>query len=92
MPLRNQRQVRPNPSKYGQSSRRYEWFSIGRNKDFLEDNYFVAPTPPPGGGGNIKVEISGSYAVKPVKWHDGVGWVTKPLKFHNGTTWVATTN
>jgi len=92
MGLRDQRTVRPNPARSGQSSFRYEWFNIGPKKDFLTDNYFVAPGPPPVGGGNIKVEISGSYQVKPVKWHDGVGWVTKPVKWHNGTTWVATTN
>jgi len=89
MGLRDQRIIRPNPAKSGQYASRYEWFNIGRNKDFLTDNYFVAPAA---GGGNIKVEISGSYQVKPVKFHDGVGWVTKPLKWHNGTAWVATTN
>jgi len=91
MGLRDDRSIRPNPSFFGDPTYRDEWFSLGRNKDFVENNYFFT-APPPSGGGNIKVEIGLAYQVKPVKWHDGVGWVTKPVKWHNGTSWVATTN
>lgn len=91
MALNPQRTVRPNPAKLGQARLRYAWPTPGTNRNYLEDNYFEA-APPPAGGGNIKVELSLAYQVKPVKWHDGVGWLIKPLKWHNGSAWVPTTN
>lgn len=91
MSLRDQRSIRPNPAILNDPRFRDSWFTPGANRTYLTDNYFEA-APPPAGGGNIKVEISAAYQVKPVKWHDGVSWLTKPLKWHNGSAWVPTTN
>jgi len=90
MGFRDKRDILPVPASFGNPNFRDEWLTPGPKRAYLEDNYFFELII--SGGGNIKVEISGAYQVKPVKWHDGVGWVTKPVKWHNGTSWVATTN
>ena len=40
--------------------------------------------------GQIKVYLSGSFVVKPVKWWNGTSFVTKPLKVWNGSAFVIT--
>lgn len=56
----------------------------------LLDDYFVEDVPPPGGSGQIKAFVGGSFVAKPVKVWNGSAWATKPLKRWNGSAWVAT--
>lgn len=39
-------------------------------------------------GGDIKVQIGGTWVAKPVKVWNGSAWVQKPVKFWNGSAWV----
>lgn len=40
--------------------------------------------------GYIKVFLSGSWVLKPVKFWNGASWVIKPLKCWGGSNWMIT--
>lgn len=64
------------------------WWHPGPAGTIIRNEFFEAPTPPPGGSGLIKVWNGTAWVEKPVKVWTGSAWVTKPLKRWNGTAWV----
>lgn len=58
----------------------------GLPKTIIEDVYFTQNINITG---QIKVWL-GSVIAKPIKFWNGITWMTKPIKHWNGTTWIET--